>query len=262
MQLIDTHCHLDFPVFEPDREALLAQWRQLGVGEYIIPAVGEENWTRVISLAERHASIAYGLGIHPWHVGAQAPDVLARLHALLASRPCGLVAVGECGLDLRSQVPQEGQVEIFEAQIRLAMKHELPLIVHSVRANDTVAKILRRFKPAAGGVIHAFSGSLHQAKVFWQLGFRLGIGGVISYERANKTREAIRDMPLEALLLETDAPDMPLQGRQGEPNTPASLPVIAQLLAELRQQPLEDVISVLHESTLRAFPRMEREINS
>ncbi|MCH7373613.1 MULTISPECIES: TatD family hydrolase [Aeromonas] len=262
MKLIDTHCHLDFPVFEPDREALLAQWRQLGVGEYIIPAVGEENWTRVISLAERHAGIAYGLGIHPWYVGTQVPDVLARLHGLLASRPRGLVAIGECGLDLRSQVPQEGQLALFEAQIKLAMEFELPLIVHSVRANDTVAKILRRFKPAAGGVIHAFSGSLHQAEVFWQLGFRLGIGGVISYERANKTREAIRDMPLEALLLETDAPDMPLQGRQGEPNTPASLPVIAQLLAELRRQPLEDVISVLHESTLRAFPRMEREINS
>ena len=135
------------------------------------------------------------------------------------------------------------------------MAHNLPLIVHSVRANDTVAKILRRFKPARGGVIHAFSGSLHQAEAFWQLGFRLGIGGVISYERANKTREAIRAMPLEALLLETDAPDMPLQGRQGEINTPASLPSIALLLAQLRQQPLADVISVLHESTLRLFPR-------
>ena len=113
----------------------------------------------------------------------------------------------------------------------------------------------RRSRMPGGGVIHAFSGSLHQAEAFWQLGFRLGIGGVISYERANKTREAIRAMPLEALLLETDAPDMPLQGRQGEINTPASLPTIARLLAQLRQQPLVDVISVLHESTLRLFPR-------
>jgi len=97
--------------------------------------------------------------------------------------------------------------------------------------------------------------------VFWQLGFRLGIGGGISYERANKTREAIRQMPLEALLLETDAPDMPLQGQQGEVNTPASLPTIARLLAQLRQQPLEDVISVLHDSTRRLFPPGNHEIN-
>jgi TatD DNase family protein len=150
MQLIDTHCHLDFPVFDPDRAALLAECRQLGVGEYIIPAVGEENWTRVMALAEQYPEITYGLGIHPWYVGTQAQGALTRLQALLAARPRGLVAVGECGLDLRSHVPQEGQVELFEAQIRLAMDHELPLIVHSVRANDTVAKILRRFKPARG----------------------------------------------------------------------------------------------------------------
>lgn len=262
MQLTDTHCHLDFPVFDADREALLAEWRQLGVGEYIIPSVGEENWARVMGLAERHAGIGYGLGIHPWHVGAQSEGVLERLRALLASQPPGLVAIGECGLDLRSQVPQAGQLELFEAQIRLAMEFELPLIVHSVRANDTVAKILRRLKPPRGGVIHAFSGSLQQGMAFWQLGFRLGVGGVISYERANKTREAVRDMPLEALLLETDAPDMPLQGRQGEPNTPASLIPIVYLLAELRQQPLADVVSVLHESTSRAFPRLNRLINA
>jgi len=226
MKLIDTHCHLDFPVFDAEREALLNQWNQLGVGEYIIPAVGEENWARVMALAGSHDSIRYGLGIHPWYVGAQTEGALDRLAALLASRPRGLVAVGECGLDL-----------------------------------DTVARILRRFKPAQGGVIHAFSGSLQQAEAFWQLGFRLGIGGVISYERANKTREAVRAMPLEALLLETDAPDMPLQGRQGETNTPASLPEIAALLAQLRQQPLADVISVLHESTQKLFPLKNHQIN-
>lgn len=262
MQLIDTHCHLDFPVFDSERAALLAECRQLGVGEYIIPAVGEENWGRVMALAAEHDGISYALGVHPWYVGGQTPAVLARLQQRLAERPRGLVAVGECGLDLRSHVPQEGQLEMFEAQIELAKEHELPLIVHSVRANDTVAKILRRLRPACGGVIHAFSGSLQQAEAFWQLGFRLGIGGVISFERANKTREAVRDMPLEALLLETDAPDMPLQGQQGAPNTPANLPIIAQLLADLRQQPLAHVASVLHESTLRTFQLGKSKINT
>ncbi|HDZ8856419.1 TatD family hydrolase [Aeromonas dhakensis] len=262
MQLIDTHCHLDFPVFDSERAALLAECRQLGVGEYIIPAVGEENWGRVMALAAEHDGISYALGVHPWYVGGQTPAVLTRLQQRLAERPRGLVAVGECGLDLRSHVPQEGQLEMFEAQIELAKEHELPLIVHSVRANDTVAKILRRLRPACGGVIHAFSGSLQQAEAFWQLGFRLGIGGVISFERANKTREAVRDMPLEALLLETDAPDMPLQGQQGAPNTPANLPIIAQLLADLRQQPLAHVASVLHESTLRTFQLGKSKINT
>ncbi|MEV3822553.1 TatD family hydrolase [Aeromonas dhakensis] len=262
MQLIDTHCHLDFPVFDSGRAALLAECRQLGVGEYIIPAVGEENWGRVMALAAEHHGISYALGVHPWYVGGQTPAVLTRLQQRLAERPRGLVAVGECGLDLRSHVPQEGQLEMFEAQIELAKEHELPLIVHSVRANDTVAKLLRRLRPACGGVIHAFSGSLQQAEAFWQLGFRLGIGGVISFERANKTREAVRHMPLEALLLETDAPDMPLQGQQGVPNTPANLPIIAQLLADLRQQPLAHVASVLHESTLRTFPLDKTKINT
>ncbi|WP_336291752.1 TatD family hydrolase [Aeromonas dhakensis] len=262
MQLIDTHCHLDFPVFDSERAALLAECRQLGVGEYIIPAVGEENWGRVMALAAEHDGISYALGVHPWYVGGQTPAVLTRLQQRLAERPRGLVAVGECGLDLRSHVPQEGQLEMFEAQVELAKEHELPLIVHSVRANGTVAKILRRLRPACGGVIHAFSGSLQQAEAFWQLGFRLGIGGVISFERANKTREAVRDMPLEALLLETDAPDMPLQGQQGAPNTPANLPIIAQLLADLRQQPLAHVASVLRESTLHTFQLGKSKINT
>ncbi|WAG10521.1 TatD family hydrolase [Aeromonas dhakensis] len=262
MQLIDTHCHLDFPVFDSGRAALLAECRQLGVGEYIIPAVGEENWGRVMALAAEHDGISYALGVHPWYVGGQTPAVLTRLQQRLAERPRGLVAVGECGLDLRSHVPQEGQLEMFEAQVELAKEHELPIIVHSVRANDTVAKILKRLRPACGGVIHAFSGSLQQAEAFWQLGFRLGIGGVISFERANKTREAVRDMPLEALLLETDAPDMPLQGQQGAPNTPANLPIIAQLLADLRQQPLAHVASVLHESTLHTFQLGKSKINT
>ncbi|WP_421193569.1 TatD family hydrolase [Aeromonas enteropelogenes] len=253
MQLIDSHCHLDFPVFDKDREVLLAHCRQLGIREYIIPAIAEDNWERVMALAGQHADIFYGLGIHPWYAGAQQKGVMERLRMLVARRPTGLVAIGECGLDLRSHVPQEGQMDLFEAQVRLACEYELPLIVHSVRANDTVAKLLRRFKPARGGVIHAFSGSRQQADTFWQMGFRLGVGGVISYERANKTREAFRDMPLSSLLLETDAPDMPLQGDQGQRNTPASLVKIVTTLASIREEGMSDVARVLHESTLELF---------
>ena len=253
MQLIDTHCHLDFPVFDQDREALLVRCRALGVMEYIIPAITEDNWSRVMALAHQHDDLFYGLGIHPWYAGEQREGVMARLRTLVMSRPAGLVAIGECGLDLRTHVPQEGQLALFEAQIRLAADAELPLMIHSVRANDTVAKVLRRFKPPRGGVIHAFSGSLQQAEAFWQLGFRLGVGGVISFERANKTRDVFRAMPLGALVLETDSPDMTLQGEQGTRNTPESLLKIVEILMTLREESPADVARVLFETTRRLF---------
>ncbi|CAJ1846396.1 TatD family hydrolase [Aeromonas jandaei] len=259
MQLIDTHCHLDFPVFDQDREALLARCRALGVTEYIIPAIAEDNWTRVMALADQHDGLFYGLGIHPWYTGEQREGVMERLRTLVMSQPASLVAIGECGLDLRSQVPQEGQLALFEAQIRLAADVGLPLMIHSVRANDTVAKLLRRFKPPRGGVIHAFSGSLQQAEAFWQLGFRLGVGGVISFERANKMREVFRAMPLESLVLETDAPDMPLQGRQGERNTPEALPEIAAILMGIREEPAEYVSTMLIDNAERLFRHRKRQ---
>ncbi|WP_421191990.1 TatD family hydrolase [Aeromonas jandaei] len=259
MPLIDTHCHLDFPVFDQDREALLARCRALGVTEYIIPAIAEDNWTRVMALADQRDGLFYGLGVHPWYAGEQREGVMDRLRTLVMSQPAGLVAIGECGLDLRSHVPQGRQFELFEAQIKLAVDVELPLIVHSVRANDTVAKLLRRFKPIRGGVIHAFSGSLQQAEAFWQLGFYLGVGGVISYERANKTREVFRAMPLESLVLETDAPDMPLQGRQGERNTPEALPDIAAILMGIREESAEYVSAMLTDNAERLFRHPKRQ---
>jgi len=253
MQLIDSHCHLDFPAFDPDREALLARCRQLGITSFIIPAVGEDNWARVMALAQQHHDVFYGLGIHPWYADTQQPGAMARLTTLVKEAPPGLVAIGECGLDLRSHVPQARQLERFEAQLELAAAAELPLIIHSVRANDTVMKLLRRYQPARGGVIHAFSGSLQQAERFWQLGFRLGVGGVISYERAHKTREVFRMMPLASLVLETDAPDMPLQGEQGNRNTPETLPKIAQCLQSLRIEEASNVTKALLENTRQMF---------
>jgi TatD DNase family protein len=206
-----------------------------------------------MTLADQHADLFYGLGIHPWYAGEQRDGVMERLRTLVMSQPAGLVAIGECGLDLRSHVPQEGQLALFEAQIRLASDAGLPLMIHSVRANDTVAKVLRRFKPPRGGVIHAFSGSFQQAEAFWQLGFRLGVGGVISYERASKTRDVFRVMPLNSLVLETDSPDMPLQGEHGVRNTPEALPKIAQILMALRDESSADVAKVLFETARQLF---------
>ncbi|ENY73957.1 TatD family Mg-dependent DNase [Aeromonas diversa CDC 2478-85] len=262
MYLIDTHCHLDFADFDADRHAVLAASRARGVTQYIIPAIGEENWDSVAALAAREPGMAYGLGVHPMWAARQAPGVLMRLDARLSARPAGLVAIGECGLDGRSTVEQSGQLALFEGQLRLAGEYGLPLLVHSVRANDTVAGLLKRHRPPAGGVIHAFSGSPHQAERFWGLGFRLGIGGTITYERANKTREAVAAMPWEALVLETDAPDMPLYGRQGERNSPEYLPEVLQVLADLKGEDPSEVAKLLHRSTRQLFPSLDTIFNN
>lgn len=253
MRLFESHCHLDFPEFDPDRAALLAECRLRGIAGFIIPTIGASNWRRVMALAASEPDLFFALGVHPCFVADQPEDVMAQLETLAAERPAGLVAIGECGLDGRSHLVQEGQLALFEAQVRLAMEMDLPLIVHSVRANDDVLKILRRYKPAKGGVIHAFSGSLHQAERFWQLGFKLGIGGTITYERANKTREAVAAMPLESLLLETDSPDMPLSGAQGQRNSPLSLLKVLDELASVKRLPAEHVARVLCESTYDSF---------
>ena len=253
MPLFDSHCHLDAPEFDADRTSLLSECRLRGIAGFMVPAIGADNWQRVMALSVREPDIWFALGIHPCFVAQQPPDVMARLTALVQQRPSGLVAIGECGLDGRSHLPQAGQQELFEAQIRLAMTLDLPLIVHSVRANDTVLKLLRRHRPGRGGVIHAFSGSQHQAERFWELGFRLGIGGTITYERANKTREAVAAMPLESLLLETDSPDMPLCGHQGMRNTPLSLLRVLDELAIIKRLPASHVAAVLYESTQDIF---------
>lgn len=258
MHLIDTHCHLDFADFDDDRAAVLAASRALGVARYIVPAVGEENWAALEGLAASEAGIFYALGVHPMWASRQTSGVLTRLASRLAARPSALVAIGECGLDGRSTVSQAGQLELFEGQLELAHQFQLPLLVHSVRANDTVATLLKRYRPAAGGVIHAFSGSRHQAERFWALGFRLGIGGTITYERASKTREAVAAMPWEALVLETDAPDMPLAGRQGMRNSPEYLPEVLACLAKLKGEAPSKVAELLRDSSEALFSRLLR----
>lgn len=256
MPFIDTHCHLDFAQFSPDRMDLIQACIDAGVERFVVPAIGQQNWSQVMALARASPAIHYGLGIHPHYISSQTAQAFDELHTLVLTRPDGLVAIGECGLDGRSHIEQNLQREFFSQQIELAMHAQLPLIVHSVRANDRVAQLLRHYQPPQTGVIHAFSGSYQQAKVFWQLDFRLGVGGVISFERAQKSQEAFKKMPLAALVLETDAPDMPLQGKQGQRNTPESILSIFAHLAKLRQERTEDVAKVLLENSRQLFPRL------
>jgi TatD DNase family protein len=149
------------------------------------------------------------------------------------------VAIGECGLDAAITTSLAIQLPVFEAQLCLATELGLPIIIHCRRSHNELTSLLKRNKLPPGGVIHAFSGSYEMAKQYWDMGFYLGIGGTITYERAHKTREAVKRMPLDALLLESDAPDMPLAGKQGQRNSPEHIPLIAQALAELRGESVQ-----------------------
>ena len=251
--LTDTHVHLDLDEFAADLPEVLRRSQALGVSRWIVPAISSTHWPRLTALHETTPGLSYALGVHPWFVGDESESALETLAQLLRQRPAGLVAVGECGLDGAIDVPLARQLPWFERQIQLADECNLPLIVHARRCYNEVLALLSRYRPRAGGVLHGFSGSRQQAQQFWALGFYLGIGGTISYERAQKTRRAVAALPLEALLLETDSPSMPLAGYQGERNEPARLIEVLQQLAALRQQPVEALTAGLEANVERLF---------
>ena len=251
--LTDTHVHLDLDEFAADLPEVLSRSRAQGVSRWIVPAIASAHWPRLAALHATIPGLSYALGLHPWFVGDEAESALETLEQRLRQRPAGLVAVGECGLDGAIEVPLARQLPWFEQQIQLADEYNLPLIVHCRRCYNEVLALLSRHRPRAGGVLHGFSGSRQQALQFWALGFYLGIGGVISYERAQKTRRAVVALPLEALLLETDSPSMPLAGYQGQRNEPARLVEVLQQLAEMRQQPVEALTTGLEANVERLF---------
>ena len=214
---IDSHCHFDFAPFAGNEVTYLQQAKEKGLTDLIVPSVNHKNWDNVTLLAHQYQNIYYALGIHPLFIDGNPDELLTLLSKYIESRRKKCVAIGECGLDFWfPESDKDTQITVFYEQCVLAKKHQLPLIIHSRKSHDVVLKILREIAPEKGGVIHGFSGSLQQAEQFIQLGFYIGVGGIISYERAMKTRKVISQLPIDKILLETDAPDMPLCGFQGQ----------------------------------------------
>lgn len=238
--LIDTHCHLDAAEFDADREAVHAAARAAGVETIVVPAVEVNAFARTRETVSRYPGCVAAYGIHPLYVMQAADDDLAALRQwLLAERP---VAVGEIGLDLYvADIDPARQEHFFVEQLRLARDFDLPVLLHVRRAVDVVLKQLRRFK-VRGGIAHAFNGSRQQADEFIKLGFALGFGGAMTYAGSTRIRELARHLPLEAIVLETDAPDIPPAWLNGSRNTPAELPRIAAVLAELRELPVAELV--------------------
>ena len=271
---IDTHCHLDAPEFDADRDAVRQQARHAGVGLCVLPAVQRQDWPQVQTLAARHGD-AYALGIHPLFVPQASDDDLLALDQALseARQDPRLVAVGEIGLDffvpqLCTPAMRERQWHFYRSQLELARQHGLPVILHVRRSGDLLLKGLRQV-PVSGGIAHAFNGSLQQAQAFIALGFALGFGGALTFERATALRALGQNLPLSALVLETDAPDIPpqwlyrtaqdragglVQGR----NAPSELPRIAQVLADVRGVDLQTLAQATCANAQRVLPGLGR----
>jgi len=259
-QFIDTHCHFDFAPFDVDREKVWQACQHQGVVRMIVPGVAPDQWSKAAQLSERYAGIYHAAGVHPWWVDKlvqgevsklQLADLREQLTFALKVSKC--IALGECGLDGAIATPLATQQQILAVHLELAQELKKPLIIHCHKAHNELITQLKHHQLSAGGVIHAFSGSLEMAQTYHEMGFLLGIGGTITYERAKKTRNAIKHIALDALVLESDAPDMPLQGRQGQRNSPELLPLIAQALAELREVPVDEITRATSVNARRLF---------
>ena len=253
-RFVDTHCHFDFPPFTGDEVPSIDRAARAGVDAIIVPAIEAAYFERVLDLARRHDALYAALGLHPIVIEHHLDEHLDRLDAVLQTAEKKLVAIGEIGLDLYREDPQfERQQTILDAQLRLAKRHDLPVILHSRRTHDKLAMHLKRIDLPRRGVVHGFSGSLQQAQRFIELGYHMGVGGTITYPRASKTRDVMARLPLSALLLETDAPDMPLNGFQGQPNRPEQAARVFTTLCELRPEPAEVIADALLENTRTLF---------
>ena len=251
---IDTHCHFDFDAFDIDRTALWTRCQQLDIRHLIIPGVDPCDMSKVVTLCEELPGVFFAAGLHPWWIERSSQDelqVVASLKAQISNSKC--VALGECGLDKSIDVPMVKQVNWFERQLKLAQQFSLPIIIHNHKANNLILQSIDKHPLKYGGVLHGFSGSTEFGMQLHRRGLLLGIGGTITYPRAKKTRAAVANLPLECLVLETDAPDMPLYGKQGLRNSPTYLVEIASCVAELKCMPLDKVIQQTTENAQRLF---------
>lgn len=273
MQFTDSHCHLDFPEFEQNLPQLLSQCQLNNINRIIVPSVNPEHWQRVLSLATQTpptqtnstVNISSCLGIHPWFLilqdnlpsnkstnskSAKNFDLAfheQQLKQLVKKHEHNIVAIGECGIDVFKAKKNTGseqalnnnlnlQQEFFEMQLIIAKENDLPVIIHHCQSHQLILPLLKKLSLSRAGVIHAFSGSYQQAKAYVDLGYKLGIGGTITYARSKKTINAVKRLPLSSLLLETDAPAMPPFGQQGSANTPLNLLTVFKALSVIRDE--------------------------
>jgi len=249
--LIDSHCHLDAGEFDVDRSAVVARARAAGVMQQVVPAVTAASWPKLREVCQQDAGLFPAYGLHPVFLAEHDPADLGTLRQWIErERPC---AIGECGLDFFIEdLDREQQQRYFVGQLELARAFDLPVIVHARRAVDAVIAAIRRVG-GLRGVVHSFSGSPEQAALLHKAGFLLGLGGPVTYDRAQRLHRLVQNMPLDQLLLETDAPDQPDSGIRGERNEPARLHHIASEIAALRGISLDALAEATTANAQRLF---------
>lgn len=249
--LIDSHCHLDAEEFDADRDDVIARARRSGVIAQVIPAITAAGWPKLKAICASSRGLFPAWGLHPMYLDEHRTEHLELLSEWLErERP---VAVGECGLDFHVEgLDPDIQHLYFHGQLKLARDHDLPVIIHARRAVDDVIAAIRRVG-GLRGVVHSFSGSPDQARRLWSLGFMIGLGGPVTYSRATRLRKLVGDMPLEHLLLETDAPDQPDAAIRGERNEPMRLATICDTVAELRRASADEIAEATAANARRLF---------
>lgn len=242
MKFTDSHCHVDFSAFSDSRPDLLRNCQSVGIHQLLVPSVSPSNWQNVLhlsSLSTPQLALLPALGIHPWYLADLNDLALEQLSDVVHVNRNKIVAIGETGIDGKIAEEYDNltqQQHFFDYHLQLANAEQLPLIIHHRKSHHTLLACMKRTAPKYGGVVHAFSGSYQQAKQYLDLGLHLGIGGTISYERAKKTINTVRKLPLTSIVLETDAPAMPLHGFQGEANSPLRLINVFDLLVGIRAE--------------------------
>ena len=239
MKLFDTHCHLDVADFDADRSEVLQASRAAGVVDLLIPAIQRSTWPDLLTFCEKDPHLHPALGMHPVYLEQHQPsDTQALADIVATTRP---IAIGEIGLDWHIEsLDRERQQRLLEDQLAIAETHALPVVLHVRKAHDAMLSTLKRFR-LNGGFCHAFNGSIDQAHRYLAMGFRLGFGGMLTFERSRHLRRLAVELPLDAIVLETDAPDMTVASHRYERNSPAYLPEVLHSLAQLCELPEEEV---------------------
>ncbi len=266
--LIDTHCHLDFSAFDVDRNAVLRNCIKSHVSDIVVPAVSQGTWSNTIKLCTESSysenesttplinspKLHLALGLHPIFIDQHQPQHLTQLDELVKQHKP--VAIGEIGLDYYQKknnrpndshnnpiVDKEKQVVFFSKQLIIAKQHGLPVIIHNRKAHDDCIKLLAEVS-VVGGIIHNFNGSIQHAQKYIEMGFKLGFGGMLTFERSRVIRSLAKQIPTQSIVLETDAPDLTVQAHKGKRNSPEYLPFVLKALADIKKRPESEVAAI------------------
>jgi len=257
LPILETHFHLDYLKEQPAEETLAAA-RAIGVQRFMTISVQPDNMPKAMALANQFEDVFCTLGVHP-HEAAEfddATEAYMREHAARETNQGKVVAVGEIGLDYYyDHCDREVQKQVFRRQLELAVEFDLPVVIHTREADEDTADILREFAPRMNrkGVIHSFTSGMELAKLGVELGFMLGINGIVTFNKAENVREIVAATPIESLLLETDAPYLTPMPYRGIENAPKYLPFVAEKIAEVKDLGVEDVLQQTWQNSLMTF---------